>query len=106
LAYLSTQEATAEFFLRIGYIGVSYLPIGACHFMVAFIDTDKGKNFLRGLFISGALFAFFLITTDWFMTGTYKYFWGYYPKVSLLHPIYLTLLACFATYLTGYYQVY
>jgi signal transduction histidine kinase len=40
----------------------------------------------------GLIFEVVLLTTNYFIDGFYKYFWGFYPKAGFLHPLYLLLL--------------
>ncbi len=91
LAYLSRTQQMAYIFLKIGYVGVIFIPATAYHFMVTFLNI-KDKRALTTSYFFVALFTIFHIFTPFFMNGTYKYFWGYYPKVSFLHPLYLIYL--------------
>jgi len=40
----------------------------------------------------GLIFETFLLKTNYFINGFYKYFWGFYPKAGIIHPLYLLLL--------------
>lgn len=44
----------------------------------------------------GAVFLILLWTTNYFINGYYKYFWGYYPKANFLHLAYLLLISILA----------
>ena len=99
IAYLTTSEKVANILFRIGYGGVIFVPIVNCHFGAAFLGDRKQLNFIYATYVLGAIFFVFLLTTNLFMTGVYKYFWGYYPKVSILHPMYLVTLIGITVYI-------
>ena len=92
LAYLAVNENTADMLLRIGYAGVIFIPIANSHFGIEVVRLRKELRVIYIMYALGFFFFYFLLTTNLFMKGTYKYFWGFYPKVSLLHPLFLTTL--------------
>ncbi|MFA5116263.1 MAG: histidine kinase N-terminal 7TM domain-containing protein, partial [Candidatus Omnitrophota bacterium] len=98
IAYLSVNENVANILLRIGYGGVIFIPVVNCHFGASFLKDRKQIMIIYASYVLGAIFFVFLLTTNLFMTGVYKYFWGYYPKVSILHPLYLVTLLGITVY--------
>jgi len=92
LAYLSPDKETAFIMFKIGYIGVIFIPATVYHFIILFLNLKNQQKIIIAGYIIALIFSFFCITTRYFMDGLYKYFWGYYPKVSFLHPLYLLFL--------------
>ncbi|MBL7156723.1 MAG: ATP-binding protein [Candidatus Omnitrophica bacterium] len=80
--------------LKIGYSGVIFLPIVYYHFLMSFLNKENKIIFTAYIF--GTIFLLLTWFTSLFTSGYYKYFWGYYPKASFLHPFYLVLLAFLA----------
>jgi len=88
------HEKLIQFLFKIGYTGIIFLPIVYYDFLLSFL---KIKNKIILLFyLIGTTLTIFTWTTDLFIRGGYKYFWGNYPKAGILHPIYLLLLAFLA----------
>ncbi len=92
------SEVLAGYLVKVAYMGIIFIPIFFFHFYISFLG--KVKKFDRFLlyfaYLSGLLFEVILIRTDYFIDGFHEYFWGFYPKSGILHPIYLVLLAFLA----------
>jgi signal transduction histidine kinase len=104
VSYSTNTEQQALFWLRIGYTGVIFIPVGFYHFAFAFLNLKsqkKQKIILISSYFVSFLFAYSLWRTDYFVTGLYKYFWGYYPKAGFLHPYYLAFTFFIVNY--GYF---
>ncbi len=73
---------------KIGYSGIIFIPITYLHFVTSII---KFRNKL--IIILSYIFAFLLLlsiwTTKYFVSGLYSYFWGFYPKVGILHLLHI-----------------
>jgi len=84
----------AGLIVRIGYAGIILIPVTFFHFFLNFLEINNKSDryFLYLYYLISAAFEISLFTTNLFVSGYYHYSWGYYPKVSLLHPIYLLLL--------------
>jgi len=94
ILFNSQSEKLANYFVRIGYIGIIFIPIFFFHFFLSFfpkiLKFDKYLLYLS--YFLGFIFEISLFTTNYFINGFYKYSWGFYPKASPLHLIYLLLL--------------
>ena len=84
----------ADLIVRIGYAGIILIPVTFFHFFLNFLEIKNkiDRYLLYSSYFLAGVFELFLLTTNYFVSGHYNYFWGYYPKVSFLHPIYLILL--------------
>jgi len=92
ISYSTITEQHAFFWLKVGYTGIILIPVGFSHFVYAFLNLKSHKKILIFLYGISFLFIYSLYGTDYFVIGLYKYFWGYYPKVGFLHPLYLGFL--------------
>ena len=92
----NTQEMSwALTLIKSGYIGILLIPVFFFHFFIIFL---KSENFIDKflLFISYAATVFFeviLLNTNFLINGFYEFFWGFYPRAGIIHPLYLLLLA-------------
>ena len=74
---------------KLGYFFIIFLPTAFYHFVVI---LDKKDDELSKVYYSYGvcyIFAIFLLFSNYFISGTYHYFWGYYPKASFLHPLHV-----------------
>jgi signal transduction histidine kinase len=94
ILFSSDNEIFASYLVRIGYIGIIFIPVIFFHFFINLLNIkDRFDVYLVYLaYFVGAIFSFLDLFTNLFIEGFYKYFWGYYPKAGILHPIYLILL--------------
>ncbi len=79
----------AMILVRLGYLLILFLPTSMYHFLV---EITERKNELRLVYLSyvfGSVLGLFLLFTNIFVSGHYAYFWGYYPKAGVLHPIHI-----------------
>ena len=68
------------------------------------LNIKNEKIWLRIAYALTVLFFLGFIFTNWFLDGTYHYFWGYYSKAGVLHPVYLILF--FSIWARGFYLLY
>lgn len=85
-------EKLASTLVKIGYVGIIFIPITFYHFIAAFLEKTKENKFVYFSYLLGFVFVYFLLATNYFVKGYYKYFWGYYPKANFLHLFYLSFL--------------
>src|SRR3989344_736237 len=83
LAYMSVGEELGWFFSKIGFIGVTFIPITTYAFSLYYGGASRQKPILIG----GLLFTILLVlglNFEIFTSGVYKYTWGYYIKLGLI----------------------
>jgi len=91
----NTQDKfLASILVKVGYAGIIFIPVFFYHFFLEFLGKNKGADKYVLYFMYGISFLFelFLFSTNFFVQGYYEYFWGFYPKAGILHPIYLFFL--------------
>src|SRR2546425_10421509 len=88
MVYSTTDETEALFWQKFIYVGVVFIPAVFSQFCSNFLRSKRDNKLpLLNYFIS-ALFAL-LIPTSYLIDEHYKFFWGYYPRAGLLHPLFL-----------------
>ena len=90
ISYSTSSEGMALLWLKIGYIGVILFPPAFSLFIYAFLKVTHYKKIIYFYFALSSIFIYLLWATNYFINGTHKYFWGYYPKAGPLHPFFLT----------------
>ena len=94
----ATSPEWAGFLVKMGYVGIIFIPVFFFHFFIIFLESINKID--RFLLVTSYIATFFLgialFFTNYFIDGFYKFYWGFYPKAGILHPIYLILLAVLA----------
>jgi two-component system NtrC family sensor kinase len=85
------DPALAMFLVRIGYSGIIFIPIIFFHF-IATLTNLGDPRLVRLFYILGGGFLFTLWFSDLFISGAYRFSWGYYPKAGPVHPLFLIAL--------------
>ncbi len=89
MTYSTTDEAKAVFWGKFAFnAGIVYIPAFVYHFCTSFLRHQVDKRKILAHYLIGTFF-FLLLPTSYFINGQYSYFWGYYPKAGLLHPLFL-----------------
>ncbi len=89
--YESNNAAFRELLLRIDYCGVTFLGVTIFHFIITFLNFKSKKiNLLVILhYLYGIISSTLILTTNYIISGSYHYFYGYYPQAGAYHPIFL-----------------
>lgn len=110
IMYATSDYAKATGLMKLGFIGVIFIPVFFYHFVLAFLEIkSKMSKVLLYLFYGiSTLSMVLLCTTNYIASGLYTYYWGYYPKGG---KFFLAFLAYFLTvfnfcifYLFFYYK--
>jgi two-component system, CAI-1 autoinducer sensor kinase/phosphatase CqsS len=82
------RDATiANYLVRFGYLAIVFLPSFMYHFLVE-VSQRRGEQRLVWVSYSvSTLLSAFILGSNLFVNGYYEYFWGYYPKAEVLHPV-------------------
>lgn len=92
IVYSITDYNRALLFARILYIGVVFIPAFSYHFTTTFLNLKARKTVVRFNYFLSCIFAL-LTHSDYFISGLYKYYWGYQTRVGLLHNLFLIYFA-------------
>lgn len=89
LLFKFKSEHDALVLAKLGWAFILFLPTTLYHFL-SILSNKRGE--LRAVYCSYAFSFLLLISllfTDSLISGLYPYYWGYYPKAGLLHPLHV-----------------
>ncbi len=107
MSFLTSRLFSDNISITLGkcvYTGVVFMPTLALHFVIEFLGNDLKKNAQKDLKIAYALTLIFLVlvwTNTNFISGIYKYSWGYFPRTGYIHVIHTVFVMA-----TAFYSVY
>ncbi len=88
ILYSGVNESEALFWTKFVDSGVVFIPALFYQFCHSFLKNRGGKwPILANYFISTIFFI--LLSTNYIYNGIHSYYYGYYPKAGLLHPLFL-----------------
>lgn len=79
----------ARVLVRAGYLLIIFLPTSLYHFLA---EISERRNERRWVYVSygiAAVLGVFDVATNLFVDGYHLYFFGYYPKAGVLHPLHV-----------------
>jgi len=105
----SANKVAADLVVKFVYIGVSFIPPSCYFFSVAWLDLWKTKKkWVIANYLIGLVFIVLFYTTDKFVIGYQKHFFGYLSRLSALALIYVAffglVVAAFIQNLIGAYR--
>lgn len=91
ISYLLVLPEHKDLICRVAYISIVFLPVTYYHYAVHVLDRRKEWKFVRAGYVIGVVFQGLLWTSDLLIAGYTDHWWGYYPRVGFLHPVYLAI---------------
>ena len=88
MAYSTMNTAAALFWSKFTYLGVVYIPAFFYHFCESFLRAQVKKKPVLINYLASTAFLM-LIPSSYLIDGVYHYFWGFYPRAGILHPLFL-----------------
>lgn len=79
----------AMILVKFGYLLILFLPTSLYNFLAKISEYPDERRYVHLSYGIAGVLAIFLLGTDLFLSGYYDYFWGYYPKAGMLHPIHV-----------------
>ena len=89
LLFQINNPDTAILLAKLGYLLIIFLPTGFYHFLARISNRENEEKWIYCSYLVSTVFAFILLFSDLFFSNYYQYFWGYYPKAGLLHPLHV-----------------
>ena len=86
----------ANLLVRAGYLLILYLPTCFYLFLIEVCDKGRDRRYIFWSYGLASLLVVALLSGNTFVAGEYHYFFGYYPKAGLLHPVHLLQTAVLA----------
>jgi two-component system CAI-1 autoinducer sensor kinase/phosphatase CqsS len=99
----TNSAAAALVLVKVGYFFILFLPTAVYHFLAEITGRSSERRYVYLSYGLAGILAVFLLTSDLFVSGYYAYFWGYYPKAGMLHPVHVaqtTLVVTRGLYIT------
>jgi len=89
IAYSTNNIKIATICSKTACTAVIFLATTFYYFIIAFLKIKKEKIVVKIFYIISFILLYIFIFTDYFLSGVYKYYWGYYSKAGILHPLFL-----------------
>jgi len=89
--FISDSKPEALFWGKIVWVGVIFIPTFFYHFTVNFLNKNLSRFQIPFLYSLSGFFLFSLYFTNWFINGSYEYFWGDYGKAGFLQYVFLPI---------------
>jgi len=102
--FQTSDPVFALFLVKFGYFFILFLPSSLYHFLIEISGQQEERRYVYLSYALALVLAGFLLLSDLFVAGHYQYFWGFYPKAGLLHPVHL--LQTFVVVSRGLYVTY
>jgi signal transduction histidine kinase len=88
MMYSSANEREAIAWTKAIHMAVVFIPAAFYHFCAQMASPGRRDRLIAANYLVSAGFMALLSTTT-LINGTYRYYWGYYGKAGLLHPLFL-----------------
>jgi len=79
----------ARALIKFGYLLILFLPTSLYQFLAEISQRFTEQRWVRASYAFAAVLGVFDLGSDLFVDGSYHYFFGYYPKAGLLHPLHV-----------------
>jgi two-component system, CAI-1 autoinducer sensor kinase/phosphatase CqsS len=79
----------ARVLVKAGYLLIIFLPTSLYHFLAEISERPGERRWVYVSYGIAAVLGMFDVATNLFVDGYYLYFWGYYPKAGVLHPLHV-----------------
>ncbi len=104
VTYSIADEQTALLFARISCTGAMFTSPSFYYFTVSYLKRSEERIFVLISFVFFILLIPFMMTSTYFLSGVYKYSWGFYSKAGSLYFYYL--LFFFGVFMRGFFMLY
>lgn len=91
------DEELAVKLAKFGYLLILFLPTSLYHFVVELTRCDRELRAVMRSYALSAVLGLILLLTDSIVAGVGDFFFGYYPKAGILHPLHLVQTAVVVT---------
>ena len=79
----------ARALIKFGYLLILFLPTSLYQFLAEISQRYTEQRWVRASYAFAGVLGVFDIGSSLFVDGYYHYFFGYYPKAGLLHPLHV-----------------
>ena len=89
ILFQTDDPALADILIKVGYLLIIFLPTSIYHFLIEITATHSERRLVLYSYGFASILAILLVASDMFVSGHYQYFFGYYPKAGILHPLHV-----------------
>lgn len=100
ITYSTHNESLAIICARIACTSVLFFGTTFYHFVASYLREDKEKIFVHIAYVITFILLILFASTNLFLCGVHKYYFGYYSKAGYLHPI--SLVFFFGVFIRGF----
>ena len=98
LMAMAVSEQAAFQLARFAYVGVALIPAAVVQFTVALVGaTRRRKRWLAAEWGASAVFLMIFLTTRSMLAGTWRYWWGFYPRLAPASALFLLFFGALLT---------
>lgn len=83
------DEHAALTLVKLGYLVVLFLPSTLYHFVSELTARRGERRWIDLSYLIAGLLGVALMNSDLLVDGLYPYFFGFYPKAGMLHPLHV-----------------
>jgi two-component system CAI-1 autoinducer sensor kinase/phosphatase CqsS len=84
-----SDPEVADRLVRFGYLLILFLPTSLYQFLVEISERHRERRWVAVSYGVAAVLGVFDLFTNLFVDGHFAYFFGYYPKAGVLHPLHM-----------------
>lgn len=94
LMAMAVTPSAALGLARFAYAGIALIPTAVLHFSTALTgNTRRRRALLAASWCGSAAFAVVFVSTRAMLSGTWHYWWGYYPRLEAPSALFLAFFA-------------
>src|SRR5262249_56444952 len=83
--YSTRHEAVGLWWVKVEHLGVVFIPTAVLIFTLTIVQQlEAFRVVVWGSLAASGWFYLSVLSTDRFISGLYRYDWGYYPRYGLL----------------------
>jgi signal transduction histidine kinase len=79
----------AAILVKTGYLLILFLPTSLYQFLTEISERQGERRLVAASYAVAAVLAVLDLGTNWIVDGYHDYFFGYYPKAGILHPLHV-----------------
>jgi len=88
-SYFLNSHTEKDLIVRIAFSVIVFIPFTYYHFALIFLDLSPRQNYVFIAYLYGVIFFVLTWNSNLFIAGYRDFWWGYYPKVGTIFPLYL-----------------
>ena len=89
ILFQTKNPELASYLVKLGYLFILFLPTTLYHFLVKIAKRKNEEKFVYFSYAVCGLLSILLLASNLMVNGYYEYFWGYYPRAGVLHPLHV-----------------